>query len=72
MLKRMDWVLGKLYTQAVIPVNDHDFSSQAVIPHGLYDIYCRLFWVQVVIPLAEYGGLNQGKSAYACSTLVKV
>jgi hypothetical protein len=33
---------GTLYTQGVLEVKTHDFSSYAegkVVPHGLYDIY---------------------------------
>ena len=32
---------GKVYTQDIINVYDHDFASQAdgnIVPHGLYDV----------------------------------
>ena len=40
---------GKLYTQDVIHVNDHDFSSLAegkVTPHGLYDINQNIGYIR--------------------------
>lgn len=52
---------GKLYTQEVIPVNDHDFPSQAegkVIPHGLYDIYRNIGYMTL--------GVSHDTSEFAC------
>jgi len=41
---------GKLYTQGVIRVNDHDFPSQAegkITPHGLYDINQNIGYIRL-------------------------
>ena len=39
---------GKVYTQDIINVYDHDFSSQAdgkIVPHGLYDVHHNVGYI---------------------------
>jgi hypothetical protein len=41
---------GQLYTQERVPVNDHDFRSQAegmAIPHALYDIQANIGYITI-------------------------
>jgi len=55
---------GKINTQGVIPVNDHDFASQAdgkIVPHGLYDIYRNVGYVTV--------GVSADTSEFACECI---
>jgi hypothetical protein len=52
---------GKLYTQEIIRVNDHDFPSYAegkVVPHGLYDINQNVGYMTL--------GMSADTSEFAC------
>ena len=55
---------GKLYTTAVITVNDHDFKSFAkgvVIPHGLYDVQLNKAMINI--------GSSCDTGEFACDSL---
>jgi hypothetical protein len=55
---------GKLYTQAPLPVYDHDFISFAqgvVIPHGIYDLRQNTGYINL--------GTSKDTSAFACDSL---
>jgi len=55
---------GKLYTQEVIHVYDHDFASFAegiVIPHGIYDLQNNTGYLNL--------GTSKDTSAFACDSL---
>jgi hypothetical protein len=68
---------GKLHTQELIRVNDHDFESLAdgkVVPHGLYDVYRNIGYITLCTShdTSEFAcecirqwWLNYGKSEYA-------
>ena len=71
---------GKLYTQGVISVKDHDFPSYAqgkVVPHGLYDLYRNKGYMTLGISgdTSEFSceavrqwWLNYGRVEYTSST----
>jgi hypothetical protein len=55
---------GKLYTQEVVRVNDHDFPSLSdgkVVPHGLYDIYRNIGYIRLC--------LSHDTSEFACECI---
>lgn len=55
---------GKLYTQRVIKVYDHDFKSQAegkIVPHGLYDVYRNVGYITL--------GVSHDTSQFACECI---
>jgi hypothetical protein len=57
---------GKLYTQEVVRVNDHDFRSLAeakVTPHGLYDIYRNVGYITLCT--------SHDTSEFACECIRK-
>ena len=52
---------GKVYTQEIINVYDHDFASQAdgkVVPHGLYDMHRNVGYITL--------GVSNDTSEFAC------
>jgi hypothetical protein len=56
---------GKLYTQKLIKVYDHDFSNLAdaiAIPHGLYDIKLNMGYITL--------GISHDTSEFACDCLL--
>lgn len=55
---------GRLYTQEVIEVNDHDFNSLAegvVIPHGIYDLKQNTGYINI--------GTSKDTSEFACDSI---
>jgi len=57
---------GKVYTQDIINVYDHDFASQAdgkIVPHGLYDVHRNVGYVTL--------GLSNDTSEFACECVQK-
>ena len=55
---------GKLYTQEVIRVNDHDFPSYAegkVVPHGLYDVNQNVGYMTL--------GMSADTAEFACECI---
>lgn len=55
---------GKVYTQDVINVYDHDFASQAtgkIVPHGLYDVHRNVGYITL--------GLSNDTSEFACECI---
>jgi len=52
---------GKVYTQDIINVYDHDFASQAdgkMVPHGLYDMHRNVGYITL--------GISNDTSEFAC------
>ena len=52
---------GKIQTEEVIQVYDHDFPSQAyrkIVPHGLYDVYRNIGYMTL--------GLSGDTSDFSC------
>ncbi|MCK5523992.1 MAG: ISAzo13 family transposase [Thiomargarita sp.] len=52
---------GKVYTQDIINVYDHDFASQAdgkIVPHGLYDLHRNVGYITL--------GLSNDTSEFGC------
>ncbi len=55
---------GKLYTQELVRVHDHDFRSLSdgiAIPHGLYDVYRNFGYVTI--------GTSHDTSEFACACI---
>lgn len=55
---------GKIYTQDIINVYDHDFASQAdgkIVPHGLYDIHRNVGYITL--------GVSSDTSEFACECI---
>ncbi|MCP3966234.1 MAG: ISAzo13 family transposase [Lentisphaerae bacterium] len=55
---------GSVYSQAEIPVYDHDFTSFSegkVIPHGIYDVVKNKGWINI--------GTSKDTSEFACDSL---
>ena len=55
---------GKLYTQGIQKVKDHDFPSYAegkIVPHGLYDIYQNIGYITI--------GTSGDTSEFACESI---
>ncbi|RKZ38664.1 MAG: ISAzo13 family transposase [Gammaproteobacteria bacterium] len=55
---------GKVYTQDIINVYDHDFASQAdgkMVPHGLYDVHRHVGYITL--------GLSNDTSEFACECI---
>jgi len=55
---------GKLYTQEIIKVKDHDFPSYAegkIVPHGLYDINRNIGYITI--------GTSGDTSEFACESI---
>ena len=71
---------GKIYTQDIINVYDHDFASQAngkIVPHGLYDVHCNVGYITLGVSndTSEFAGecirqwwFNYGQTEYPNST----
>ena len=55
---------GKVYTQDIINVYDHDFASQAdgkIVPHGLYDMHRNVGYIKL--------GVSNDTSEFACECI---